>query len=110
MFAAHRDVFRVLFSMAQLDPDAVGGAVHRLEERGPGDGPPRATAGRAGPPARRRDGRAAANPDLAARELRRFDLLYTGRGLSVDEIVELFTTTPSARSTPEENACGAAAP
>ena len=32
MFAAHRDVFRALFSMAQLDSDAVGGAVARVEE------------------------------------------------------------------------------
>ena len=32
MFAAHRDVFRVLYSMAQLDEHAVGGAVHALEE------------------------------------------------------------------------------
>jgi hypothetical protein len=32
MFAAHRDVFRVLYSMAQLDANAVGGAVGRLEE------------------------------------------------------------------------------
>jgi AcrR family transcriptional regulator len=31
MYAAHRDVLRALFSMAQLDADAVGGAVHRLE-------------------------------------------------------------------------------
>src|SRR3954463_1681784 len=29
MFAAHRDVFRVLYSMAQLDPESVGGAVQR---------------------------------------------------------------------------------
>ncbi|MFD7012014.1 hypothetical protein [Rhodococcus jostii] len=32
MFAAHRDVFRALFSMAQLDADAVGGAIARIEE------------------------------------------------------------------------------
>src|SRR6185503_11048888 len=32
-FAAHRDVFRALVSMAALDPDAVGGAMHRGEER-----------------------------------------------------------------------------
>ena len=31
MFAAHRDVFRVLTSMAQLDANAVGGAVQRLD-------------------------------------------------------------------------------
>ena len=32
VFAAHRDVFRALFSMAQLDADAVGGAIARIEE------------------------------------------------------------------------------
>jgi AcrR family transcriptional regulator len=31
MWAAHRDVLRNLFSMAQLDPEAVGGAVHNIE-------------------------------------------------------------------------------
>jgi AcrR family transcriptional regulator len=32
-FAAHRDVFRALVSMAELDPDAVGGAMQRSEQR-----------------------------------------------------------------------------
>ena len=32
-FAAYRDVFRALVSMAELDPDAVGGAMQRSEER-----------------------------------------------------------------------------
>jgi AcrR family transcriptional regulator len=32
-FAAHRDVFRALISMAKLDPDAVGGAMQRSEQR-----------------------------------------------------------------------------
>ncbi|HEX8208121.1 MAG TPA: helix-turn-helix domain-containing protein [Solirubrobacteraceae bacterium] len=33
MFAAHRDVFRVLFSLAELDPDAIGDTVQRAEQR-----------------------------------------------------------------------------
>jgi AcrR family transcriptional regulator len=33
IFAADRDVFRALYSMAQLDPEAVGGAIRRSEER-----------------------------------------------------------------------------
>jgi len=33
MFAAHRDVFRVLFSLAQLDPDTVGNMVGRAEQQ-----------------------------------------------------------------------------
>jgi AcrR family transcriptional regulator len=32
-FAAHRDVFRALVSMAELDSDAVGGAMQRSEQR-----------------------------------------------------------------------------
>jgi hypothetical protein len=32
-FAAHRDVFRALVSMTALDPDAVGGAMQRAEQR-----------------------------------------------------------------------------
>src|SRR3712207_2647054 len=32
LYAAHRDVLRPLYSMALLDPDAVGGAVQRLED------------------------------------------------------------------------------
>lgn len=31
-FAAHRDVLRVLYSMAQLDAEAVGGAIQRMGE------------------------------------------------------------------------------
>ena len=34
-----------------------------------------------------------------------FDVLYTGRGLSVDEIVDSSPRRSSARSTPEANAC-----
>jgi AcrR family transcriptional regulator len=32
-FAAYRDVFRALVSMAELDPDSVGGAMQRSDER-----------------------------------------------------------------------------
>ena len=32
MFAQHRDVFRVLFSSVELDPEAFGGAVQRGEQ------------------------------------------------------------------------------
>ena len=32
MYGAHRDAWRVLFSMALLEADAVGGAVQRMEE------------------------------------------------------------------------------
>ncbi|MGD0455006.1 MAG: helix-turn-helix domain-containing protein, partial [Solirubrobacteraceae bacterium] len=33
MYASERDVVRVLHSMATLDPDAVGGAIQRMERR-----------------------------------------------------------------------------
>ncbi|QKG21646.1 TetR/AcrR family transcriptional regulator [Actinomadura verrucosospora] len=90
MYAAHRDVLRALYSMAQLDGDAVGGTVRRLE-----------------------DGRAQGMNDLAQRlhdqgALRgdvtidqaghllwlhtgfdAFDLLFTGRSLSTDTVAAL---------------------
>lgn len=92
MFAAHRDVFRVLYSMAQLDANAVGGAVQRLE------------AGRSAGMARLAERLAAQDllrpgvtPEDAANMLwllssfDSFDVLYTGRGLSLDAVVELQT-------------------
>lgn len=86
MYAADRDVLRVLFSMAQLDADAVGGAVQRMEE------------GRAGGMAylaSRLAEQAALRHDVTAREAAdllwvltsfdSFDLLRTGRGHSVKQ-------------------------
>ena len=94
MFAAHRDVFRVLTSMAQLDANAVGGAVQRLD------------AARAAGMARLAERLAAAGllrPDVSEEDAAHvlwlltsfdsFDLLYTGRNLSVYETVEVLTTT-----------------
>ena len=92
MFAAHRDVFRVLYSMAQLDANAVGGAVQRLES------------GRA-------EGHDPARREIAAQDLLRadvtpedaghvlwlltsfdaLDVLATGRGLSLDEVAGILT-------------------
>ena len=94
MMAAHRDVFRVLYSMAQLDEHAVGGAVHRLEDaraRGMAR-----MAERLGDQGLLRDGVTVADATSLIwmyGSFDAFDVLYTGRGLSVDEIVELFTTT-----------------
>ena len=89
-FAAHRDVFRALISMAALDPEAVGGAMQRSEQR-----------------------RAAGMLNLARRLARHgllqkgltvkkaadrlwvltsfdaFDLLYAGRDLSADEVARI---------------------
>jgi len=93
-FAAFRDVHRVLFSTAKLDPEATAGAVQRSE-------------------ARRSGGMAYLAQRLTEQDLLRpevtvddaahilwlitsfdsFDLLYTDRGLSVDEVARLLVTT-----------------
>jgi AcrR family transcriptional regulator len=94
MFAAHRDVFRVLWSTAQLDANAVGGAVQRLD------------AARAAGMARLAARVAAAGllrddvtPEEAAHVLwlltsfDAFDELYRGRGLTAEAVAALLTTT-----------------
>ena len=89
-FAADRDVVRALVSMAALDPDAVGGAVDRMDQR-------RAKgmlqlARRLERHGLLRDGVGAAE---AAHQLwlltsfDAFDLLYTGRGLPADEVARV---------------------
>ena len=93
MYAAHRDVLRVLSSMALLDADAVGGAVQRMEQG--------RSSGMAYLAQRLADQRVL-RPDLHADqpvtcsgfdELDSFDLLYTGRALSVDEVAKTLITT-----------------
>jgi AcrR family transcriptional regulator len=94
MLAADRDIYRVLHSMAQLDPESVGGAVDKME---------RERAGGMLHLARRlaEDGELRADIDVeeAADVLwvlcsfEAFDLLYTGRGLSLDDTIELITRT-----------------
>ena len=94
IFAAERDVFNALFAMTKLDPDAVGGAVERME-------------------ARRAEGMAWASRRLARQKqlkpgvsaaraahvlwlvasFEAFDLLYTGRGLSARETGGLLAVT-----------------
>ena len=89
-FAAHRDVFRALVSMAELDPDAVGGAMQRSEER-------RATgmmrlARRLARHRLLREGltaKAAADRLWVLTSFDAFDLLYMGRGLSADEVARV---------------------
>ena len=94
MFAAHRDVFRVLYSMAALDANAVGGAVERLEEaRAKGM---ERLARRLAEQDLLRPGvtvEDAANLIWLLASFDAFDLLYTGRGMSVDEIVDLLVGT-----------------
>jgi AcrR family transcriptional regulator len=93
-FAADRDVHRVLFSMAMLDQEAVGGAVRRQEERRAGG-----MAYLAQRLAEQDVLRPGVTVDQAADLLwlltsfDSFDLLYTGRGLSADEVAQVLVTT-----------------
>jgi hypothetical protein len=86
-FAAERDVFRALVSMTALDPDAVGGAMVRREQR-------RAKgmlwlARRLSRHGALRDGLAAkqaADRLWVLTSFDAFDLLFTGRGMSAKEV------------------------
>jgi AcrR family transcriptional regulator len=94
VFAAHRDVFRALFSMAQLDPDAVGGAIARIEEN---------RAGGMAHLGRRLAEQEVLRPDVTVEDAADllwlltsfdgFDQLYSGRGLAVDDVVRALITT-----------------
>jgi len=94
MYAAHRDVLRVLFSMALLDAEAVGDAVRRMEA-GRADGM-RFLAQRLADQGILRSG---VSVDEAAHLLwlltsfDSFDLLYHGRGISVDRVTEILVDT-----------------
>jgi AcrR family transcriptional regulator len=94
MYAAHRDVFRVLFSMGQLDADGVGQAVQRSEQmRSEG------MAHLAGRLAEQGILRADVTVDEAAHVIwvlasfDSFDLLYTGRGLPAEEVARILVAT-----------------
>ena len=94
MYAAERDVLRVLASMAHLDPDGVGQAVGKVEQQ--------RAAGMARL-AERLAEQQLLRPDVTAERAAdviwllasfdAFDLLYTGRGLSPDEVAEILVTT-----------------
>jgi len=94
MLAADRDIWRTLRSMAQLDEEAVGGSVRRWEEE-------RAAGMRR--IARRLQVQKHLRPGVTAEEatdvlwvvtsFESFDLLYTGRGLPLDAVIERLTQT-----------------
>jgi AcrR family transcriptional regulator len=94
VFAAHRDVFRALFSMAQLDADAVGGAIARIEEN---------RAGGMDHLAQRLAEQEVLRPDVTAAQAADllwlltsfdgFDELYTARKLAVDDVARTLITT-----------------
>jgi len=93
-FAAHRDAFRVLYSMASLDPDAVGGAIQRAEAK-------RANgmAYLAGQLEEQKLLRTGVTPAAAAdlmfvlTSFDGFDLLFSGRGMTADQVAEAFIET-----------------
>jgi AcrR family transcriptional regulator len=90
IFAEHRAVLRVLYSMAQLDPEAVGGAVQRMAE-----GRAKGMAWHANRLAEEGRLRAGVTEAEAADLLwtitgfDTFDALHTGRGRPVAEVADL---------------------
>jgi hypothetical protein len=94
MLAENRDIYRALDSMAQLDEQAVGGAVKRRgEARAEGM---RRVAARLAEQGVLRKGLTAQEAEhilWVLTSFESFDLLYTGRGLSLDETVELLIET-----------------
>ena len=94
MLAADRDTWRALRSMAQLDQEAVGGSVQRWEDE-------RAAAMTR--IARQLDEQGHLRPGVSVEEandvlwvitsFESFDLLYTGRGLPLDAVVERLAAT-----------------
>jgi AcrR family transcriptional regulator len=94
MLAADRDIVRALFSMAQLDERAAADAV-RKREASRAAGMTRL--------ARRLEEQGLLRPDVSVEDAEHilwvltsfesFDLLYTGRGLSVDEVADILTAT-----------------
>jgi AcrR family transcriptional regulator len=94
VFAVYRDVHRVLFSTAMLDPEATGGAMQRSEDR---------RAGGMAYLAQRLAEQDLLRPDVTVDDAANilwlitsfdaFDLLYTGRGVPVDEVARLLVAT-----------------
>ena len=94
MLAANRDIYRALRSMAQLDEQAVGGAVKRMDEERSGG--MKRLAGRLAEQGVLRKGLSAKDAEHVLWMLtsfESFDSLYTGRGLSTDRTVELLIDT-----------------
>ena len=90
MLAANRDIYRALRSMAQLDEQAVGGVVSRMdEERAAGMA---RLAGRLAEQGVLREGLTAADAERVLWVLtsfESFDLLFTGRGLSTRQATDI---------------------
>src|SRR4051794_35006451 len=101
IFAEHRAVLRVLYSMAQLDPEAVGGAVQRMADS-------RAAgmvwhANRLAEQGYLREGTTvgeAADLLWTVTGFDTFDALYTGCGLPVEKVADLMVALA------ERSVCG----
>jgi AcrR family transcriptional regulator len=89
-FAAHRDVFRALVSMAELDPDAVGGAMQRSEQRrAKGMMSLARRLARAGALRQGLTAKQAADRLWVLTSFDAFDLLYSGRGRSARTVARV---------------------
>jgi AcrR family transcriptional regulator len=94
VFAVSRDVYRALFSLATVDADAAGGAMQRSEAR---------RAEGMTYVARRLADQGHLRPDVTVDDAAHtlwlvtsfdaFDLLYTGRGLPVEEVARILIAT-----------------
>jgi AcrR family transcriptional regulator len=90
MLAADRDIYRVLYSMSRLDPESVGGAVEKMDQERQGGMAHLAS---------RLSETGVLRPDVTEAQaadvlwvlcsFEAFDLLYTGRGLTVDDAADL---------------------
>jgi hypothetical protein len=89
MYVADRDLRRALYSMAQLDAEAVGGAVKAMEQ-GRAAGMAHLAHRLAEQEILRRDVTAGQAADLlwVLTSFESFDLLYTGRALTADQTAE----------------------
>src|ERR1700722_17648654 len=94
MYAPHRDVLRVLSSMALLDAAAVGGAIQRMEQ-GRAGGMAHLAQRLADQEALRADVTADQAADLLwlLTSFDSFDLLYNGRHLSIEKTATTLITT-----------------
>jgi AcrR family transcriptional regulator len=94
VYAGQRDVLRAIYSMAQLDAEAVGGSVQKLEQ---------GRAAGAAARARRLAEQGALRGDVTEAEAAHllwlltgfdaFDALYTGRSLPAERIADTLTAT-----------------
>jgi AcrR family transcriptional regulator len=94
LYVEDRDVYRVLFSMSQLDPDADEGTIGKREENRAGGmtylAQRLAEQGLLHPSVTVSD---AADLLWVLTSFESFDSLYTGRGLDIDHVIDLLVKT-----------------